>query len=244
MNKLRSPITEQGIAHARRQGHLKKYLVNRIAGPDKVPQGWLSEEEIELARYTAEQEALPLIERDGKFGTSKNGNPTFSVGNYTLWWVKRVTQPANCTAREFLAWADKHGLKIEGRQLLEPVPADAAPRYKSLLERVIGEPTNNLRFADFVALKVEGGRDQLSNYSKVKLTTMVSVTDLQSVEEAFEEDQHQGRCLRWILRGLSCEKATRKVKADLQVSRQAAQANIEEDTDDKWYRLSRQLADG
>jgi hypothetical protein len=115
----RSTITEDKVVAARRDGVLVNFLSRRVSQLESVPIGLLSPDEIAAAKYKSQQEELPLIDRDGRFGWSNSGNPTFTIDNYVLWW-RGVSCQSNCTGREFLSWADSMRIKVHGREHLEP----------------------------------------------------------------------------------------------------------------------------
>lgn len=118
------PISKEGIQNARQEGRLLSYLVKRIEAMPTIPEGWLTAEERESARQAAHEESLPLLDREGRFGRSRKGNPTFQIGSYLFWWSSGPN-PSSITmkGREFLAWIDQHGINLPDRHLLDPVAA-------------------------------------------------------------------------------------------------------------------------
>lgn len=96
--------------------------------------------------------------------------------------------------------------------------------YGSELERIAGEPIENLRFRDFARLKC--GRDRYSAIRLPKLLEGQSVETVASI--AGFEDAEKAKVLRWCLRGLPLEKAIRKVNTDLEMSANVQQQYREE----------------
>jgi hypothetical protein len=85
------------------------------------------------------------------------------------------------------------------------------------LDRMIATPMDQLRFEDFIKLK--SGRDKLSNIKLDILKSTVSATDSELVATTFADDQtRQAACFRWILRGLTSDKAIRKIKTDIEIT--------------------------
>jgi hypothetical protein len=82
-------------------------------------------------------------------------------------------------------------------------------------------PMSRLRFRDFQRLK--SGRDTFSRVKLDELVGMVPLEDLREIETEFEFDEfghyarHRASCLRWLLRGLTVDRAIRKVKTDLEI---------------------------
>jgi hypothetical protein len=91
---------------------------------------------------------------------------------------------------------------------------------ESALDRICNTPGKSLSFGDFAKLK--SGRDSFSGMKLPQLQDAVSVMDQRSIVEAFPQvESAQASCLRWVLRGLDCDKAIRKVQTDLEISEKA-----------------------
>ena len=86
----------------------------------------------------------------------------------------------------------------------------------------------NLKFRDFVALKV-GGKDEYSYLGYTALKRRMSAEAMTKTEAALEVHAERAKVYRWILRGLPVDYAIRKVKTDLEVSANAEQAREEEE---------------
>jgi len=98
--------------------------------------------------------------------------------------------------------------------------ATPKPKSESTLDRIVSTPGKSLRFGDFAKLK--SGRDSFSGMKLPQLQDAVSVMDQRSIAEAFPQvESAQASCLRWMLRGLDCQKAIRKVQTDLEISEKA-----------------------
>ena len=70
--------------------------------------------------------------------------------------------------------------------------------------------------------KLKSGRDVYSGMKASSLRDAISELDRSSIAEAFQQDEtSQTSCLRWMLRGLDCKKAIRKVQTDLEISKKA-----------------------
>jgi hypothetical protein len=96
------------------------------------------------------------------------------------------------------------------------------PKLKdeSVLDRVVGTACESLSFGDFAKLK--SGRDSYSGMKIAQLQDAVSMMDHSSIVETFPQNESaQASCLRWMMRGLDCQKAIRKVKTDLEISQRA-----------------------
>ena len=103
-----------------------------------------------------------------------------------------------------------------------PKPRASVPTPKSEfeLDRIISMPYESLSFGDFAKLK--SGRDSFSGLKLSQLQDGVSGMDRQTVVAAFPQNEaSQASCLRWMLRGLDCRKAIRKVQVDLEISEKA-----------------------
>ena len=104
-----------------------------------------------------------------------------------------------------------------GKPKLRPAPK---PKDESVLDRVVGTACESLSFGDFAKLK--SGRDSYSGMKLAQLQDAVSMLDRSSIAETFPQNESaQASCLRWMMRGLDCEKAIRKVKTDLEISQRA-----------------------
>lgn len=94
------------------------------------------------------------------------------------------------------------------------------PKSDSALDRIISTPCESLSFGDFAKLK--SGRDSFSEMKLPQLQDAVSVMDQRSIVEVFPQvESAQASCLRWMLRGLDCQRAIRKVQTDLEISEKA-----------------------
>jgi hypothetical protein len=101
-------------------------------------------------------------------------------------------------------------------------PRVAAPKAKSesVLDEIIQTPYESLSFNDFAKLK--SGRDVYSGMKAPALRDAISEVDRSSIVEAFQQDEtSQTSCMRWMLRGLDCKKAIRKVQTDSEISKKA-----------------------
>jgi hypothetical protein len=98
--------------------------------------------------------------------------------------------------------------------------ATPKPNSESTLDRICNTPGISLSFGDFAKLK--SGRDSFSGMKLPQLQDAVSVMDQRSIVEAFPQvESAQASCLRWMMRGLDCQKAIRKVQTDLEISDRA-----------------------
>jgi hypothetical protein len=98
--------------------------------------------------------------------------------------------------------------------------ATPPPKSESELDRVANTPLESLAFKDFAKLK--SGRDSFSGMKLPQLQDALSVADWRSIVAAFQDDDSaKASCCRWILRGLDCDKAIRKVRTDLEISEKA-----------------------
>jgi hypothetical protein len=98
--------------------------------------------------------------------------------------------------------------------------ATPLPKSESELDRIANAPPESLSFKDFANLK--SGRDSLSGMKLPQLQDALSGDDWRSVVAAFmQDDSAKASCCRWILRGLDCDKAIRKVRTDLEISEKA-----------------------
>lgn len=91
-------------------------------------------------------------------------------------------------------------------------------KTSNALAHIVSTPMRSLRFRDFVGLKV-GGCDK---YSRIRLSRLKELVPEHAIVAAMiDGDASIASCLRWILRGLSLEKAIRKVKTDQEVAHNA-----------------------
>jgi hypothetical protein len=96
---------------------------------------------------------------------------------------------------------------------------ESAKRLRDMashLEKVIATPIDDLTREDFLKLKV-GGRDKFSNIrrSMLKYETQAITYHVEGdVNKVFPNPENQVACLRWICRGLSPQKAIRKIKIE------------------------------
>jgi hypothetical protein len=103
-----------------------------------------------------------------------------------------------------------------------PKPRTMAPQpeFELALDKTINVPYDSLNFGDFAKLK--SGRDSFSRMKLPELQDAVSVMDRRSIAEVFVQNEPaQASCLRWMLRGLDCQKAIRKVQTDLEITERA-----------------------
>lgn len=99
---------------------------------------------------------------------------------------------------------------------------------KKALHKVRSTPMEKLCFRDFAALKVPGRRDRFSSMRHAKLRAMLDATAAAAIDARLDEPRHQATAYRWHLRGLDAEKAIRKIKTDLEVSRNAAGPSLDQ----------------
>ena len=98
--------------------------------------------------------------------------------------------------------------------------ATPLPKPESELDRIASAPPESLGFKDFAKLK--SGRDSFSGMKLPQLQDALPVDDWPSVVAAFIQDESaKASCCRWILRGLDCDKAIRKVRTDMEISEKA-----------------------
>src|SRR6266496_1242971 len=99
--------------------------------------------------------------------------------------------------------------------------ATPSPKSESEMDRIANTPYESLSFKDFAKLK--SGRDSFSRMKLLELQGAVSEMDWRLVVAAFmHDDAAQASCMRWMLRGLDCDKAIRKVQTDLEITDKAA----------------------
>jgi hypothetical protein len=99
------------------------------------------------------------------------------------------------------------------------VSADSA-NTESPLDRVKNSPMGSLSFSHFAKLK--SGFDDYSAMKLPALQKAISEAEQRTVTEAFVDDEKsQAACIRWMLRGLDCAKAVRKIRVDLEISAKA-----------------------
>lgn len=136
-------------------------------------------------------------------------------GKTTLEYIPEIREMLNAMEAK-LKWCDG-----------DDNPADALSRghkgfqrchFDDPLENVINNPIEVLKFKDFLTLRV-GGRDK---YSELNLRQLKKrVPDYKKIVQEFDDGRDLAACLRWVLRGLSIDKAVRKVQIDLEVKRNA-----------------------
>lgn len=90
--------------------------------------------------------------------------------------------------------------------------------------RVTELDMERLRFADFLAIRVQGKRDEFSRLRYAALRERVHPLDLEDIDAEFDDERERAVCYRWVLRGLSLYKAIRKTKTDLEVTDNAIAA--------------------
>ncbi len=106
------------------------------------------------------------------------------------------------------------------RRRAKPRTLALQPEIEPALDKIINAPCDSLSFGDFAKLK--SGRDSFSGMKLPQLQDAVSVMDQRSIAEVFVQNESaQASCLRWMLRGLDCQKAIRKVQTDLEISERA-----------------------
>lgn len=67
------------------------------------------------------------------------------------------------------------------------------------------------------------GRDEFTAMRKAKLFEAVAAQDYERICQAFDKEKYQLSALRWLLRGLSMDKAIRKVEVDREIGHEAAE---------------------
>lgn len=91
------------------------------------------------------------------------------------------------------------------------------------LLRITTSPMSILGFEDFANLR--SGWDKYSSMRLPELRREVDALAMARIEGRFPDDEmSQARAYRWVLRGLSVDKAIRKVAVDLKVSEQKEKA--------------------
>lgn len=92
------------------------------------------------------------------------------------------------------------------------------------VREVEDRPMESLRFRDFARLK--SGRDKFSAMRLPELLALVvpSAETLAALTAQFPEETDQAKVLRWMARGLSADKAMRKVATDLEITANAVDA--------------------
>lgn len=88
-------------------------------------------------------------------------------------------------------------------------------------EKVKSLPLGKLRHEDFAAIK--SGRDEFSAMQKPKLIEAVEAQDYENICQALDKEKYQLSALRWMLRGLSVDKAIRKVEVDREIGHEVAE---------------------
>jgi hypothetical protein len=82
-------------------------------------------------------------------------------------------------------------------------------------------PMEQLRFRDFHRLKVPGCRDKYSSVRGGRLRTSVTSAELEAITSRIEDPRYQDAACRWILRGLSADRAIRKALTDWEIANNA-----------------------
>ena len=95
------------------------------------------------------------------------------------------------------------------RKHLSAVPSNILDKIKTL-------PMDRLSFGDFAKLK--SGRDEFSKIKFGALFAQMNGDDRKMISDAIAREADQAKAMRWVLRGLTAEKAIRKVKTDLQIT--------------------------
>lgn len=91
-------------------------------------------------------------------------------------------------------------------------------KCENQIRRLNGKNVNKLNFKDFAGLKTFG----LDSYSRMKLDKLVEIvpqSDVNVVQQEFQEEKHVISTLRWTARGLKTTHAVRKVKTDLEIQK-------------------------
>lgn len=83
-------------------------------------------------------------------------------------------------------------------------------------------PADELRVSDLVRLK--SGHDSFSRLTLDALRRMVGLPAVEVVTRAIKLKGRQGSAFRWHLRGLTINRAIRKVQADQRITRNAIAA--------------------
>ena len=92
------------------------------------------------------------------------------------------------------------------------------------IQEIVATPISELSFRDFASLKV-GGRDEFTRLRLSQLRQLVADSDI--IDAALDHDESAvASCLRWMLRGLTIEKAIRKVRTNLDIAEQARLSNL------------------
>jgi hypothetical protein len=102
--------------------------------------------------------------------------------------------------------------------------ADWEGKKMSNIKKINETPMERLRFADFANLKVGGGKDAYSRLSYARLIEMIDEATLATLTEQLGDSASVAKAIRWHLRGLTSDKAIRKVKTDAEVSLNARHA--------------------
>jgi hypothetical protein len=102
------------------------------------------------------------------------------------------------------------------RDAIRAVAFDGTP-----LDKLRSLPLEKLRREDFAAVK--SGRDEFSAMRKAKLVEAVATQDYETICTPLEKEKYQLSALRWMLRGLSVEKAIRKVEVDREIGHEIAE---------------------
>src|SRR4051812_5784756 len=88
-------------------------------------------------------------------------------------------------------------------------PPKLVVQADSEIERIAKTPMESLTFKDFISLK--SGRDQFSKMKLDDLESSLCKADAEQLAVEFHDNSKaQATCIRWILRGLTVDKAMRK----------------------------------
>lgn len=96
------------------------------------------------------------------------------------------------------------------------------------IEKLNSMEPDKVRFKHLQRLR--SGHDQFSGLKIYEMRNRIDASEIEQIEKAFEYDPVSfGSCMRWRLRGLRIDLAIRKVKADLEVGRNARRSRGEFD---------------
>lgn len=124
---------------------------------------------------------------------------------------ERLSKKGLNSSREFIERHIVRSLKPD--PLIQHFRLEDQP-YAVQLKLISRTPIEKLRLQHFVDLKV-GGRDCFSCVGIKRLKRLVPDHDL--IVAVFASESEVASCLRWVLRGLSVEKAISKVLADADI---------------------------
>lgn len=89
------------------------------------------------------------------------------------------------------------------------------------LEKLKSWPIDKLRRSDFAAVK--SGRDSVSAMPKAQLIAVALPHDYEKICVTFDKEKYQLSVLRWMQRGLSLDKAIRKIEEDREIGHEIAE---------------------